>query len=247
MFNMPESIAELPETRSQENSESVSMLLADLRVPINPTRLARLGKAGGNYPRPLRVQLCDKSERDMLLTKFRASTLPTTEGSKNLVIKQDQTPMQRKKQKLLLDERNTCRDRERAEGDPNFTWVIRRDRVVRVKVKPRPSEREEEESQPDNLGQKVEVPTIGPDDQDVRPKVKPAQMPTKPDDQVVRPKVKPAQVPAKPDDQGVRPKVKPAQTGQEEQLLAQAKPRNQEGEATVQPGSQGAGAQAPPL
>ena len=135
MYNIPESDAEEPETRVQEDKYKAIEIADILNTEIDPSKTVRLGVRSeeNNRPRPLRLSIQDTKTRDTLLSNAKDLRKSNNETAKNVFIKMDQTRMQRAEEKKLLEQRNELREEAKSAGDNSHIWIIRKVKVIKVK------------------------------------------------------------------------------------------------------------------
>lgn len=104
MHNIPESEAEAPVTRKQEDTKQVTDVFSkQLKVEANISSIVRLGKKGsGPKPRLLRVTVNSESEKAAILRNIKRLRLSDTPANyRKIFITPDLTPREREANKEL--------------------------------------------------------------------------------------------------------------------------------------------------
>lgn len=133
IFKLKESESEDAETRKVEDTEHVKKICQILEVNPDIKNAIRLGKKTPGNNRPLRVTLGNGNEVTELIKQTRKLEKledPDHIAYKRIVIKNDQTPLERDERKKLLAIRDQKREESRQKKD-GIHWVIRGNRVVK--------------------------------------------------------------------------------------------------------------------
>ena len=131
IFNLKESKKEDNEDRKKDDVEAMRTLLSSISEPLPFSRTVRLGKKGENT-RPIRITMTTTANQHAVLKA--AVKLRNSEEYKEVFINKDQTPMEQKNWKRLLDVRKKKEIASR-EAEEDVTWIIRKGRVVPGKPK----------------------------------------------------------------------------------------------------------------
>ena len=139
IFKLDESKEEEAEQRKAEDVKHVDNICSILKITTNVRNAVRLGKKTPGNTRPLRVTLDSKQNVEAIIKASRKLGTIDDATYKNLIIKNDQTPMEREETKKLLALRNKKREETEMKGEQDV-WIIRRGQVVRNRQPPTPQD-----------------------------------------------------------------------------------------------------------
>ena len=121
--------------RKKEDTETVQAVLAQIEVaPVVITDCRRLGPyrrdLAARKPRPLRISTESVAQKDAVLKS--AHRLRELDGTKNIVIRKDLTPLQREQEKNLMTEWQKKKEESVLKGDLSAKWIRRNGKVVNI-------------------------------------------------------------------------------------------------------------------
>ena len=127
LFNVPESVREDPQARMEEDYSVIQDLCNHaLQLHVEFTKVVRLGKLD-ERARPLRAS-CE-SEKQVFDILKASRKLKENQTYSNIIIKRDQTPLERKQVKELLQERDR-RSREASQRGEEANWSLRGGKII---------------------------------------------------------------------------------------------------------------------
>ena len=135
IFNVGESDSADGIIRKKEDTETVQVVLAQIEVaPVVITDCRRLGPyrrdLAARKPRPLRISTESVAQKDAVLKS--AHRLRELDGTKNIVIRKDLTPLQREQEKNLMTEWQKKKEESVLKGDLSPKWIRRNGKVVNI-------------------------------------------------------------------------------------------------------------------
>ena len=129
IFNLKESDATDGEERKNFDSECVRKLLSSIGAAVPFSSVTRLGKRGDNtVARPVRITTASTDDKHRVLKA--AVKLKDPEDYSRVYVNRDQTPLEQRQWKKLLQER-----KRKMQESSNVPWVIRRGRVIKGRQK----------------------------------------------------------------------------------------------------------------
>ena len=129
IFNLKESDATDGEERKNFDSECVRKLLSSIGAAVPFSSVTRLGKRGDNtVARPVRITTASTDDKHRVLKA--AVKLKDLEDYSRVYVNRDQTPLEQRQWKKLLEER-----KRKMQESSNVPWVIRRGRVIKGRQK----------------------------------------------------------------------------------------------------------------
>ncbi len=148
--NLKESTESTPEARKLDDATRIKQICKDhlktdlqIQIDVNGQPLAiRLGKFEENKTRSVKV-IAVKGEAQKILNKAKDLNNSTDADVKKIIVKPDLTPMQRKEEAKLVNEKNEKNKEAKEKNEPE-DWIIQRWKVVRRK-KPKPTQETSEE------------------------------------------------------------------------------------------------------
>ena len=144
LFNVNESNGETAEERKSSYKAAITKIVTEgLAIPqaeFQISNTARLGKYEATRTRPLKVTLETETQRSQIIRKGK-QLRESTDGNLNSVfIAPDLTPTQRLEAKKLREERTAKNGELVTQGDRAHIWVIRTDRLIKVKKREAPNQ-----------------------------------------------------------------------------------------------------------
>ena len=135
IFNLEESKADTGDERKSHDEEAIRKMLANIGAPVPFSRATHLGKREDpsiKRARPLRITTSNVADQHKILrTATQLKSLPPYH---NIYINRDQTPLEQRHWRKLLEERRK-KTEESKEIKEDVTWVIRRGNVIRGRAK----------------------------------------------------------------------------------------------------------------
>ena len=123
VYRLPESLDSVTEARTKDR-EAVQKLLTALNVDSTPVEIRRLGKFDkdtvSNRPRPVKIVLLDRSERDLAMANVSNLAKVTDDAIKSVQVNYDLNREQRDKQKELVAEA-----KELSKNSTTHIWKVR--------------------------------------------------------------------------------------------------------------------------
>ncbi len=130
LLKVPESNKSDGKARQSDDEKMFSNICGTIGVDVTATKVIRLGKPTTNV-RPMRVTLNDTNQVKDILKSARKLNEARDETHKAIIIKRDQTPLEREETSKLLQERY-LKQRESDQKGESAKWIIRRGEIVNV-------------------------------------------------------------------------------------------------------------------
>lgn len=134
-FHCKESVSEDVVVRKADDIRSFSQFCSvDLEIEVpEVVETWRVGEKNDKGPRPLKIKLKNKEDKQLVMkTWWKLS--PETKKRSKLAIALDRTPMQQKENRALVEDCKKKQSQLEENGITNEKWVIREDKIKKIKI-----------------------------------------------------------------------------------------------------------------